>query len=93
MDMSHHRKLQVGEMVAGAAVAYVTGKVLEAVEPHLFKLLSKIDPVVWRLQKAYDEMNNYDDAYGAILEARAATESDYTKENLQLADDLKAKAQ
>lgn len=94
MDMSHHRKLQtgIGEAAAVAAIAWATGKVLEAVEPHLFKLLSHIDPVIWRLQKAYDEMNNYDEAYGAIAEARAAGNSEFTKENLQKADELAEKA-
>lgn len=79
-------------MAVAAGIAWATGKVLEAVEPHIFALLSHVDPVVWRLQKAYDEMNNYDKAYGAINAARAAGTSEFTKENLQKADELTQKA-
>jgi len=37
-------------------------------------------------------MSNYDAANGAIADARAAAESEYTKNNLNEADELKAKA-
>lgn len=37
-------------------------------------------------------MNDYDDANGAIADAQAATESEWTKNTLNEADELKAKA-
>jgi len=34
-------------------------------------------------------MNNYDKVYGSIQDAEAAADSDYTKDNLREADELK----
>jgi len=38
-------------------------------------------------------MNNYDEVNGAIKDAQAATDSDFTKNTLNEADELKIKAQ
>jgi len=54
--------------------------------------LNHIDPIIWRIFWGYKEMADYDAANGAISDAKAATVSDFTKNNLNEAQELKAKA-
>jgi len=40
----------------------------------------------------WNDMNDYDKVNGSIKEAEAATDSDFTKENLHEADEMKVQA-
>lgn len=89
----HHRKLQVAETIGETVVTRYAEKGAAVLSKSVIGVLKKLDPVIWRIKKQWDDMNNYDKAYGSIKEAEAATDSDFTKDTLNEADELKVNAQ
>jgi len=59
----------------------------------MYAMLKKLDPVIWKVKRAHDEMSDYDRVNGSIAEAASATVSEWTKKNLKEADDKKKLAQ
>lgn len=91
-----HRNLQgveIGTVIGETVVGHVVEKVATGAGKVVLSVLKKIDPIVWRIKNAWDEMNDYDEVNGSIKDAQAATDSEFTKNTLHEADELKYKAQ
>jgi len=91
-----HRNLQgveVATVIGETVVGHVVEKVATGASKVVISVLKKIDPIMWRIKNAWDEMNDYDEVNGAIKDAQAATDSEFTKNTLHDADELKYKAQ
>lgn len=90
----HHRKLQVAvaETIGEAAASRYAEKGAKYASKTVVAVLKKVDPLMWRIVKMWNDMNDYDKVNGSIKEAEAATDSEFTQENLHEADEMKVQA-
>lgn len=54
-------------------------------------VVKKIDPLIWRISKAYDAMNDYSAADQSIKDALDATNTPFVNDNLDEAQELHSK--